>query len=270
MSPSRAKDFLQCPLMFRLRTVDHLPEPGSLATHKGTLVHAVLERLYDLPAPERRPEAALGMLPAQWQAHRERNPVVMDLFESPEQVEPWLEEARALLRSYFTMENPTRLEPAERELFVEVETEGGLLLRGFVDRLDVAPDGAMRVVDYKTGRSPAPRFQEEALFQMRFYALVLLRLRGQAPRRLQLLYLRDGRTLTHDPRPGELDSAQTRLERIWDEVEDCASRGEFAPQRSRLCDWCAFQSSCPLFGGTTPPLPEEGVAQLLTARRPAA
>ena len=270
LSPSRAKDFLQCPLMFRLRTVDRLPEPGSLATHKGTLVHAVLERLYDLPARERVPQAALDMLPAQWQAHRDRNPDVMGLFESSEQVAAWLEQARELLRSYFRLEDPTRLEPRERELLVEVETEAGLLLRGFVDRLDVAPDGAMRVVDYKTGRSPAPRFTQEALFQMRFYALALLRLRGQAPRRLQLIYLRDGRTLTHDPRPSELESVQTRLERIWDEVEDCAGRGEFAPQRSRLCDWCAFQPSCPLFGGTPPPLPEEGVARLLTARRPAA
>ena len=256
--------------MFRLRTVDRLPEPGSLATHKGTLVHAVLERLYDLPARERVPQAATDMLPAHGRSHQERNPQVMDLFASSEQVDSWLEEARALLRSYFTMENPMRLEPAERELFVEVETQGGLLLRGFVDRLDIAPDGAMRVVDYKTGRSPAPRFQEEALFQMRFYALVLLRLRGQAPRRLQLLYLRDGRTLTHDPRASELESVQVRLERIWDEVEDCARRGDFAPRRTRLCDWCAFQSSCPLFGGSTPPLPDQGVAQLLTARRPVA
>ena len=58
LSPSRAKDFMQCPLMFRLRTVDRLPEPGSLATHKGTVVHGVLERLYDLSASDRRPEAA--------------------------------------------------------------------------------------------------------------------------------------------------------------------------------------------------------------------
>ena len=64
-------------------------------------------------------------------------------------------------------------------MFVQTETSDGLLLRGFVDRLDVAPDGAMRVVDYKTGRSPGTRFMEEALFQMRFYALVLWRLRGR-------------------------------------------------------------------------------------------
>lgn len=146
---------MQCPLMFRLRTVDRLPEPGSLATHKGTVVHGVLERLYDLPASERLPQAALELLPGQWASHREKNPEVMDLFEDADQVETWLEEARGLIRTYFTLENPQRLEPAERELFVQTETGDGLLLRGFVDRLDVAPDGAMRVVDYKTGRSPA-------------------------------------------------------------------------------------------------------------------
>ena len=123
LSPSRAKDFMQCPLMFRLRTVDRLPEPGSLATHKGTVVHGVLERLYDLPASERLPEAALELLPSQWASHREKNPEVMDLFEDADQVETWLEEARGLIRTYFTLENPQRLEPAERELYVEVPVE---------------------------------------------------------------------------------------------------------------------------------------------------
>lgn len=267
LSPSRAKDFQQCPLMFRLRTVDHLPEPGSLATHKGTIVHGVLERLYDLPARERTKDAAVEMLPAQWEAHKAKSPEVLTLFEDESRIDPWLDEARELIKAYFRMENPARLEPAERELFVQTETAGGLLLRGFVDRLDVAPDGAMRVVDYKTGRSPSPRFVEEALFQMRFYGLVLWRLRGEAPRRLQLVYLKDGRTLTHDPRLPELEAVETKLERIWDEVEDCAASGEFAPHRTRLCDWCAFQAQCPLFGGETPEIPAEGLEQLLTARQ---
>ena len=270
LSPSRAKDFMQCPLMFRLRTVDRLPEPGSLATHKGTVVHGVLERLYDLPVSERRVEVALELLPGQWESHREKSPEVMGLFEDPTQVETWLEEARGLIRTYFTLENPQRLEPAERELFVQAETSDGLLLRGFVDRLDVAPDGAMRVVDYKTGRSPGTRFVEEALFQMRFYALVLWRLRGRAPTRLQLVYLKDGRVLTHDPRLAELERTETRLTHLWDEVEDCVRTGSFRPQRSRLCDWCAFQAQCPIFGGTTPQIPDDGLARLLSARRTAA
>lgn len=270
LSPSRAKDFHQCPLLFRLRTVDRLPEPGSLATHKGTLVHAVLEQLYDLPVPQRTAATALDLLPARWQAHQQAHPEVMGLFGPDQSVHAWLDEAAELVRHYFTMENPRRLEPAEREMFVHARTRTGLALRGFVDRLDVAPNGDMRVVDYKTGRSPAARFQEQALFQMRFYALVLWRMRGQMPRRLQLLYLRDGRTLTHDPHPAELEATEMELDRLWDEVENCARHDQFLPRQSRLCDWCAFQGQCPIFGGVTPPLPQDATTRILAAREPGA
>lgn len=76
LSPSRVKDFKQCPLLFRFRCVDRLEEPGSLATHKGTVVHAVLEDLFDLPAAQRTEAAAQAMLEPHWQAHREANPAV--------------------------------------------------------------------------------------------------------------------------------------------------------------------------------------------------
>ena len=58
LSPSRAGDFLTCPLLYRFRVIDRLPEPPSPAAVRGTLVHAVLEHLFDSPAaaaPRRRP-----------------------------------------------------------------------------------------------------------------------------------------------------------------------------------------------------------------------
>ena len=57
---------------------------------------------------------------------------------------------------WFGLEDPTRLEPAEREAFLEYLLDSGLLLRGIVDRIDVAPDGALRVVDYKSGKVLPP------------------------------------------------------------------------------------------------------------------
>ena len=94
-------------------------------------MHTVLEQLYDLPASERTVSAALGMLPDQWEEHRGRNPQVIELFDSPGRVGAWLEKARGLIASYFRLENPARLEPAERELFVQAQTRGGLLLHGY-------------------------------------------------------------------------------------------------------------------------------------------
>ncbi|HEY6295695.1 MAG TPA: PD-(D/E)XK nuclease family protein, partial [Streptosporangiaceae bacterium] len=66
MSPSRAADFMTCPLLYRFRVIDRLPEPPSPATARGTLVHAVLERLFDLPAAQRSPEAARALVDPEW------------------------------------------------------------------------------------------------------------------------------------------------------------------------------------------------------------
>ena len=52
ISPSRANDFKSCPLKFRFRVIDKLPEPPSVEALRGTLIHAVLEHLYDSPALE--------------------------------------------------------------------------------------------------------------------------------------------------------------------------------------------------------------------------
>src|SRR6202041_202054 len=55
LSPSRASDFKQCPLLYRFRAIDRLPEPASAAQLRGSVVHAALEQLYALPASERLP-----------------------------------------------------------------------------------------------------------------------------------------------------------------------------------------------------------------------
>src|SRR5215211_3418409 len=71
LSPSRAADFKTCPLLYRFRTIDRLPERKSLAMVRGTLVHSVLEKLYDLPAAGRTPDAALELLGPAWAELRE-------------------------------------------------------------------------------------------------------------------------------------------------------------------------------------------------------
>ena len=266
LSPSRAKDFRQCPLMFRLRVVDALPEPPSAAALRGTLVHAVLEKLYDLPVPERTTQAAVALVDGQWPELRQRQREVAALFADERAEADWLGSARQLVECYFSMENPRRLEPAGRERLVETELTSGVLLRGIVDRVDVAPDGAVRVVDYKTGRSPAQRYSGEALFQLRFYGLVLWRLTGAVPKRLQILYLGDGRTLTHDPVEEELVATEAEIDELWRTIEASARAAEFAPKPGPLCPWCHFQSLCPAKGGVAPQVPGEGIDRLLQVR----
>lgn len=151
LSPSRAGDFMTCPLLYRYRSIDKLPEAPSPAAVRGTVVHKVLEDLFDLAAAERTPERAREMLAPSWEALLEAEPGLAEMFagEDGPEIGAWLAECRQSLEKYFELEDPTRLEPAERELYVEALLDSKLLIRGFVDRLDVAPDGRIRVVDYK-------------------------------------------------------------------------------------------------------------------------
>ncbi|NEA42095.1 PD-(D/E)XK nuclease family protein [Streptomyces sp. SID11385] len=266
LSPSRASDFMQCPLLYRFRVIDRLPEKPSEAATRGTLVHAVLERLFDAPAAERTAQRATALLPGQWEKLRAARPELDELFaevedggapgSAGERLTAWLASAERLVERWFTLEDPTRLEPAERELFVETSLDSGLRLRGIIDRVDIAPgSGDVRIVDYKTGKAPRPQYAEGALFQMKFYALVVWRLKGVVPRRLQLVYLGSGDVLTYDPVPGDLERVERKLHALWRAIEEATASGDWRPRPSKLCGWCDHRAVCPEFGGTPPPYP---------------
>ncbi|MCI0687146.1 MAG: PD-(D/E)XK nuclease family protein [Sporichthyaceae bacterium] len=259
LSPSRASDFMTCPLLYRFRVIDRLPERPSSAATRGTLVHTVLDALFDLAPAERTEQHAAALLAPAWDRLRTEEPELAELFADDAdgtQLADWLTGASGLLGRYFALEDPRRLEPAERELYVETALDDGLVLRGYVDRLDVTADGAMRVVDYKTGTAPGVGFEAKALFQMKFYALVLWRVRGQVPRLLQLMYLGSGEILRYVPDEDDLRATERKVRALWAAISRATERGDWRASPSRLCDWCDHKPLCPAFGGTPPPLPE--------------
>jgi putative RecB family exonuclease len=255
LSPSRAGDFKQCPLLYRFRAVDRLPETPTEAQVRGIVVHAVLEELFALPAAERVPATAHALLEPTWQRLAQERPEFTELFADDAAQTAWLASATKLIDGYFTLEDPRRLDPEARELLVETELESGVLLRGYVDRLDVAPTGQIRVVDYKTGTAPREIGEAKALFQMKFYALVLWRLRGVVPTQLRLMYLADRQSLTYTPDEAELRRFERTLDAVWQAILRAGKTGDFRPSKSRLCDWCSHQALCPEFGGTPPEYP---------------
>lgn len=278
LSPSRAGDFMTCPLLYRYRSVDKLPEPPGREATRGTLVHAVLENLFDLAAADRTPSRAADLVAPQWATLVDREPHLPGLLfgaddawerwlagqqpdaADPEMVGRFLAEARGFVDRYFALEDPTRLEPADREMSLSCELPSGLVLRGIVDRLDESPTGAIRVVDYKTGRAPGAGWEAKALFQMRFYGLMVWRLRGRVPARLQLLYLGSGERISIDPTESELRATEAKVQALWEAIARATETDTWPARPSRLCDWCSFRARCPAFGND-----EVAEPQLLSA-----
>lgn len=268
LSPSRASDFLTCPLLYRFRVIDRIPEKPSPEAARGTVVHAVLERLFDLPPGRRTLEEADMLLRPQWETLLAAEPELADLIGEDE-LEGFFAGARELLTTYFTLEDPNRLQPAERETYIECDLDSGLRLRGYIDRLDVAPNGAIRVVDYKTGKAPREAYEQRALFQMRFYALVLWRLRNVIPAVLRLVYLGSGHVLEYTPDEADLRATERKLGAIWAAIKRAYATGEWRANPGPLCDWCDHRVRCPAWGGTPPPLPVPDAAASPDGDRPA-
>ena len=264
LSPSRSSDFLQCPLLYRFRTIDQLPEEPSKAAIRGTLVHKVLENLFELPAGERTVSGAKKIFELELSHLHRVRPEEFQIVVGESQpvtnvssfIESALESVTPLLDTYFTMEDPSRLEPFAREMALSVELSDDFSIRGFIDRVDKSPQGAIRVVDYKTGKSPRERYAEKAMFQMRFYALAWWKITNDIPHTLQIMYLGDGKFLRYQPDLSDLAATEKRILAIRSAIERSAELGSFSPSPSKLCNWCSFKSKCPAFDGSPPELPD--------------
>ena len=242
LSPSRLNDFTNCPQLYKYRAIDQLPEPPSIDAERGKLIHSVLEDLFEKASEERTIETALDLLPQAWRKQCEAKPELAQLVLDEKE---WMDRAGALLSNYFQLEKPNTFESTYREMHLEKNMNDEIYLHGYVDRLDIAPTGEVRIVDYKTGKSPKPGWEEKALFQLRVYALLYWQNHGVLPRLLRLIYLGDNKILESTPTEAQLKSAETVLLNIGQEILTAIETSHFPTKKSRLCDWCFFKTICP-------------------------
>jgi len=242
LSPSAVSEYENCPQLYKYRKIEKLPEPPSLDAERGTLVHTILQDLFEFPSAQRLPQTAIDLLPSRWSTQLEGKPELKEMVANEKE---WLDRATSLLTTYFTLEDPSTFEATHREMHLENDFDTDVYLHGYVDRLDIAPTGEVRIVDYKTGKSPKPGWEEKALFQLRVYALLYWKSTGVLPRLLQLIYLGDGRMVKSNPTMKDIESAEKVLHRVAKDIFISMEKEYWPPKPSRLCDWCFFKSICP-------------------------
>ena len=242
LSPSAVSEYENCPQLYKYRKIEKLPEPPSLDAERGTLVHTILQDLFEFPSAQRLPQTAIDLLPSRWSTQLEGKPELKEMVTNEKE---WLDRATSLLTTYFTLEDPSTFEATHREMHLESDFDTDVYLHGYVDRLDIAPTGEVRIVDYKTGKSPKPGWEEKALFQLRVYALLYWKSTGVLPRLLQLIYLGDGRMVKSNPTMKDIESAEKVLHRVAKDIFISMEKEYWPPKPSRLCDWCFFKSICP-------------------------
>ncbi|MFN2388070.1 MAG: RecB family exonuclease [Actinomycetota bacterium] len=248
LSPSSATDFKNCPQLFKFRAIDRLAEPVSGQAARGSLVHAVLERLFSEPAPGRTPERADALLEALWRQVRD-DPEFRPSGLEADQEREWLEESRWLLGNYFRLEDPRTLHATELEWWVEHEV-ADVHLRGIIDRVERGSNGWV-LTDYKTGRVPREEREIAAFFGLRFYALVCWRAFEVIPREIRLIYLADPSILTLNPNERMLIAFERQMVALGKAIRKAADTQDWRSRPSPFCMTCAFQPLCPAWAHAT-------------------
>ena len=246
LTPSKVTAFTNCPLAFRYAVIEHRPEPPSPHAVKGTLVHSALEGLFWNHAPAGRTRAAAGHELALAWAELGSDPEFAELGLGPDDAATFLADAEHLIDNYFRLEDPTTVQTIGVELGVEIESDG-LRLRGIIDRLDIGPDGALTVVDYKTGRAPSERYEQGKMGGVQTYALLCEKVLGRPPAEVRLLHLRDPVAITAVATPQTIRGQQRRTSAVWNAIERACVNEDFRPKVGPLCQFCHFKPSCPAF-----------------------
>ena len=224
--------------------MEQLPEKISLDAERGTLVHSILETIHSLDRADRNIEKMKAIAPNLWREQIEGNDELQKLV--PDEKE-WLDRVFALLENYLQLEDPTTFDATHLEIHLESQVNENYLLHGYVDRLDIAPTGEVRIVDYKTGKAPQPRFADKAIFQLQFYGALYWRQTGVVPKLLQLLYLGDRQTIKNVPSERDLKAAEELSIKVGEGISASIRDDIWPTNPKKLCDWCSFKAICPAF-----------------------
>ncbi|MEI8336701.1 MAG: PD-(D/E)XK nuclease family protein [Actinomycetes bacterium] len=260
ISPSSISQFQSCPLAFRFSYVDRLPQEPSPAASKGTLVHLALEHLMMRPADQRSIANALIDL-ATARTELASDPDFTGLNLNEEQWGSFYDEAERLVYKYFELEDPSSIRPIGLELRLQANI-GRATVRGVIDRLELNEDDELVISDYKTGKAPGPRYQDQRLAGVNLYALMVEEALGKRPVKVQLLYLADPVAIVATTSDQQSRGVANKTQAVWDAIGDACTNVDFRTKPGPLCNWCSFKPFCPEFGGN----PQDAIDLLETLK----
>jgi putative RecB family exonuclease len=245
LSPSRASQFKTCPMQFKYANVYKIKEPTNEVQAKGTTVHEALEKLYDLPQDERNLDNLHNLFRKVWTDVR-NNDEHVHLFDTQDKEREWGIDGLKLLSNYFTLEDPTKFEPLERERWVRGAIDD-LNLRGILDRMDKNEKGELIIVDYKSGKAPIAKYKEPRFFALKLYALLIKDEIGETPAELKLIYLQNSTIHSMKVDDEMLENARIEILEIWNNIKESFKKNDFPTIKNTLCDWCYYKPICPEF-----------------------
>jgi putative RecB family exonuclease len=242
LSPTKISAFLRCRRFYWFIYVRGYRRRPHGALSLGASVHRSLEMIHT--GPERPSvEDLLTHFEATWTGAG---------FANADEERAAFESAKAMVQRYHEEAPPVEVAPAtlllEKMLRVD---RGHYILNGRLDRLDEWPDGALDVVDYKSGRSEVTEEQVREDIGLMAYETMVRHLYPDREVRVAIHALKPNTRVTITRTDAEAASVAAFLDEVASTI---IAETEFRGVASAdVCSWCDFEDYCPDWRGARPP-----------------
>jgi putative RecB family exonuclease len=248
-SHSSLSCFETCPKQYHFRYIEKIQvDLEGIEAFVGKQVHEILERLYLFVAEGKVPslERVLSRYRLNWQErfHADRVRIARTGIDP----DFYRRSGARCLENYYRRHYPFDADETlglEKQIRFQIDERGKYRIRGVIDRLVRAGDGALEIHDFKTGSRVPSQAVLDSDRQLALYEIGIRQQLGEEnPIRLVWHYLQSDQLRTSVRTPEQLADLRAATALAIDRIRD---EKEWAPHPGPLCGWCDYQEICPVF-----------------------
>lgn len=233
LSASSVKLYDQCPRKYFYQYIKRAPKKHWSHLDLGNLCHRALEIFHLVYMKHGLNKGSLSkIMKFAFKEARKKYPNMSDNI---------LLDAKEMLMGYLKMVRSEGMPVVKGvETSFNLDISDDVLVRGYIDRLDIMKDGTFRIVDYKTTKNET--YLDE--FQLLVYGMWLSKEYPHV-KKFKGSYV----LLRHGSAYKNYDFTIEDVEKVKQKLLDCANNikndEEWVQIPTRLCDWCDFKDICP-------------------------
>lgn len=234
LSYSKISTYLTCPLNYKFQYVDKLPRKPKHYFSFGNTMHRCAQYFFQ---KERKGPPSLDDLLSYFE-----KTWTSAGYRTAEQEEADKELGREILTKFWEI-NSRDYHPAlatEQWFVIDID---GVRFRGYIDKVDISPNGGLIIIDYKSGKAEITRDQVENSLQLSLYQLGVGGLWLLPVEKLSLYHLRSNSMVDVGPRDQRtLDETRETVHTVAESIKE----EKFEPRLNYSCP-CDYAQFCPLF-----------------------